>query len=617
MSGIYLQSTEGGEVIEVPLAKTVIGRGPFLQITDKRVSRSHAELQVTDKSLYITPTHTNPCFLRRGGGDTQVALSKDEKCKLAIGDVFGLLPEQLFFTVCGKQGAINGTSIKEESLSQSDSKVKSEPKSLDRTVKDEDPDDFLDDVGRDLEDSPTPRKKTKNKDSGPAVVKVRGKLKMALPLDKQRTLPDWMIKMAAVGPVPEKKKKPTAKIPAVAKRGAESSTPASPRKRAAPRRTYVDDYDDEEEEEPQPVQRNQKRKRKTLSEEEEEEEERKPRRRARPSRRAAAYDDDDDDDFSPRKRPQRAARESRGSYVDDFIPDDDSDASLPDHLKRVKDDDSDFEIDDGGGGDSGSDWESKGKGKRGKSKGKALATPRRASGRRGRPRKVRDDDEEDDDEEDDDEAYVPRPSKRRGTAPKRKKMESEEEEEEEEKTPSKERGAVTKKRLRCPYGKKCYRKNPAHFKDVCHPGDTSYDEASEEEGDDDENVDNDDDKPECEFGTDCYRKNADHLKKYSHKKKADDQPKRKPAKKDGKTSVLAKDDDDNGEPNTYDYNDSFIDDIGQSYASESSYGDPEEEDSDYDPEEEDVRSLMKEAKGFVKKKKMRQPVGKKIEIKAE
>lgn len=62
---------------------------------------------------------------------------------------------------------------------------------------------------------------TQSKDSGPEVVKVRGKLKMALPLDKQRTLPDWMIKMAAVGPVPEKKKKPTAKIPAVAKRGGE------------------------------------------------------------------------------------------------------------------------------------------------------------------------------------------------------------------------------------------------------------------------------------------------------------------------------------------------------------------------------------------------------------
>ncbi|XP_067682017.1 aprataxin and PNK-like factor isoform X2 [Haliotis asinina] len=501
MSGIFLQSTEGGEVIEVPLGKTVIGRGPFLQVTDKRVSRSHAELQVTDKTLYITPTHTNPCFLRRGGGEHQVALPKDDKCKLATGDVFGLLPEQLFFTVCGKQGAINGTSVKEEPKSQSDSKVKSEPKSLDRTVKDEDPDDFLDDVGRELEDSP--RKQTKNKDSGPAVVKVRGKLKMAMPLDKQRTLPDWMIKMAAVGPVPEKKKKPTAKIPAVAKRGAERPTSTSPRKRATPKRTYDDDYDEEEEEEP--VQRKQKRKRKTYSSEEEEEE-RKPRRRARPTRRAAAYDDDDDDDdedFSPRKRPQRAARESRGSYVDDFIPDDDSDASLPDHLKRVKDDDSDFEIDDGGGGDSGSDWESKTKGKRGKSKGKALAQTRRGPGRRGRPRKVRDDDDDDDEEDDDDEAYVPRPSKRRGGAAKRKKVESEEEEDEEVKTPAKKRGAVTKKRPGCQYGKKCYRKNPAHFKDVSHPGDSSYNEASDEE--DDEEVDGDNDKPDCQYGTDCYR----------------------------------------------------------------------------------------------------------------
>ncbi len=68
-----------------------------------------------------------------------------------------------------------------------------------------------------------------------------------------------------------------------------------------------------------------------------------------------------------------------------------------------------------------------------------------------------------------------------------------------------------------------------------------------------------------------------------------------------KRSVLHQASDDDGEPNTYDYDDSFLDDehaVGSE--SSSSYGDPEDEDSDYNPEEEDVRSLVKEAKSFVR-----------------
>lgn len=47
------------------------------------------------------------------------------------------------------------------------------------------------------------------------------------------------------------------------------------------------------------------------------------------------------------------------------------------------------------------------------------------------------------------------------------------------------------------------RKNPAHFQDVAHPGDDSYDEGSEEE--ESGSGSEVDDKVECEFGTDCYR----------------------------------------------------------------------------------------------------------------
>lgn len=43
------------------------------------------------------------------------------------------------------------------------------------------------------------------------------------------------------------------------------------------------------------------------------------------------------------------------------------------------------------------------------------------------------------------------------------------------------------------------RKNPLHFQECSHPGDTDYEEEEpEEEGEESE-------RPECPYGTDCYR----------------------------------------------------------------------------------------------------------------
>ena len=75
----------------------------------------------------------------------------------------------------------------------------------------------------------------------------------------------------------------------------------------------------------------------------------------------------------------------------------------------------------------------------------------------------------------------------------------------------------------------------------------------------------------------------------------------------GKRSVLDKDDDADSQPNTYDYNDSFIDDAGASDSSES-YADPADEDSDWEAEgSQDIRDLKKEAKAFKKNKKLVKP----------
>lgn len=64
---------------------------------------------------------------------------------------------------------------------------------------------------------------------------------------------------------------------------------------------------------------------------------------------------------------------------------------------------------------------------------------------------------------------------------------------------------------------------------------------------------------------------------------------------------MEEDSDNDGEPNKYDLNDSFIDDEEEDF-------DPTDEDSDWEPDSEDkdnedVNTLLKEAQQFVKTKK--------------
>ncbi|CAM4755284.1 unnamed protein product [Rotaria magnacalcarata] len=105
------------------------------------------------------------------------------------------------------------------------------------------------------------------------------------------------------------------------------------------------------------------------------------------------------------------------------------------------------------------------------------------------------------------------------------------------------------KRERCPYGKFCYRKNPTHLQENIHPGDPDWNNKEN---------DSNDKKPECPYGTDCYRKNPDHLKEYSHTQKRSTINTAKP--RTSKRKGSDDEDDDDGLPNEYDYNDSFLDD---------------------------------------------------------
>lgn len=85
-------------------------------------------------------------------------------------------------------------------------------------------------------------------------------------------------------------------------------------------------------------------------------------------------------------------------------------------------------------------------------------------------------------------------------------------------------------------------------------------------------------------------------------------PKRSKSKR---KSVVANESDDDG-PNTYDYNDSFIDDADEeddsSYSAGSDDSDWKPQGGDDNDDDDDVDELLTEARGFLRSKKMAKPV---------
>lgn len=66
----------------------------------------------------------------------------------------------------------------------------------------------------------------------------------------------------------------------------------------------------------------------------------------------------------------------------------------------------------------------------------------------------------------------------------------------------------------CPYGERCYRKNPKHFKEFAHPSKDGKDHVKIK---DTEAKKIDTSKlPPCPYGANCYRKNLVHFAEYSH-----------------------------------------------------------------------------------------------------
>ena len=76
----------------------------------------------------------------------------------------------------------------------------------------------------------------------------------------------------------------------------------------------------------------------------------------------------------------------------------------------------------------------------------------------------------------------------------------------------------------CPYGARCYRKNPEHFKEFLHPAKASTSTDKTSKGADSKTPDansktsavDDTSLPPCKYGASCYRKNLLHFAEFSH-----------------------------------------------------------------------------------------------------
>lgn len=553
MATFTLRPQQGGRDIAIPPGKTTIGRGPFLGVSDKRVSRSHAVLELTDGKLTILPLHINPTFYKATEKEKFVSLKKDETKDLNNGNVISLLPDSLCFEVIC-EGSLHKNGVEKEQTETSKKAtdnvlpVTDKPAAHDQemplssskvpTGTESFLDEFLDDrpssltthqaawTDLNITDKEPPKDGTissrsfvsKQDTSSPSKPVVEP----APLLQKTRKLPSWLTQSKSdKSPAKKVGNNKQGKPPAS---GAEKKTAASSKggqtakKSTAKRKPKTAESDEDfivsDDEEKKHLEKTQKTKNTS-------------------KKRTSNSIDSSDEDITPaaNKKAKRKSREIQSDSDDDYEP------VRPEKSKPVK-----------------------------------PVSRVVSSGS--------------------EEEEVKPPSKKLF----------------EGKTVEKDK-SKTSKLPSCPYGSKCYRKNPAHFKEYSHPDKDGDDEEDGEAAADD----SDDDRPECPYGTGCYRRNPQHKRDFKHTE-TPGRPKRKSKLKKASKhrSVLDDASDDDG-PNTYDYNDSFLADDGEESGSNYSASDdsdwqPQGDDDDDADVDEDVNELLTEARGFLRSKNMTRPV---------
>ncbi|XP_077173994.1 aprataxin and PNK-like factor isoform X2 [Paroedura picta] len=481
MSGFQVAPVEGGCPVALPPGETVIGRGPLLGITDKRVSRKHAILKVMGDQLCIKPVHVNPCFYRPSEHSQFLPLDSDEWHHLSPGDNFSLLVDKCVFRVVFPHTDMDGLKSwnDAEEMPNQTSKMPPERSTLQQIPSSN--------HGKLLE--------------GQSVLERTTETPQKLSASRKRVLPAWMLQGDLTVPssllsVPgnrnneERRKSPAKKQKTTTSSDAALSLQAVQgvaTESAVPK-----------------VENNNSRSvsliPKTVAMQNE---------CSEPSQSAYRSTESDPSNMRGIEEDRGASKaESEGMPSQSLVHQDENKVLIPDQTTEADSSDS-----------TGS-------------------------------------------------SSVPQSSN------------------------------LTKHtRIPCQYGRNCYRKNPIHFQQFSHPGDADCHDP--EVGTAAVN----DPRPECPYGTTCYRKNPQHKKEYKHT--APPEPERKQTRpkpiKKGR-SLLEDDSDNEGRPNEYDLDDSFIDD------EEEEECEPTDEDSDWEPDfegkdDEDVDTLLEEAQEFVKTKK--------------
>ncbi|XP_078261791.1 aprataxin and PNK-like factor [Rhinoraja longicauda] len=541
---MMLEAVDGScAVLELPAGITTIGRGPLLAVSDKRVSRNHGLLELLDETLRIKPIHDNLCFLQSSDGDDFMPLEKDKWHWLNPGDCFSLLPDKYIYKVISSN---SDQTLRNSDLSSlEDDQCDSENLPIAQGMLKKDSEE-----SEDYTEKPTKSTRTVSKDSTEKsnafepsnVLENMSKNEQPkngnslIPEQRTRVLPAWMLQGV---------KEIQSTSSSINKQGkgrgrgrGEAEQTKDEVTRAGRKRNESSENDEGNEVSEQPLEKKGRRKKTEASEN---------------GKHANDKSNAVENNFGTTSTHVKREEE------------------IKDRFSAASEDEENWPL----GGVKGGRQQSCGPQPPHEVRGSAMS----------------------DNEEEEEEAVglhcghavqkrlppvhvqgacsVSRSPAPEGAEPAGHASTSQ---------------AKEQKRKVCAYGSSCYRKNPVHFQEFSHPGDADYEDAPGRE--------EDDDKPECPFGTACYRKNPQHKKEYKHILPPESQlrrPRRKVAQK-GKGAQADKSDDD-GEPNQYDLEESFIDD-------EEDDLDPTDEDSDWEPSSdinEDIDTLRKEANRFVNK----------------
>ncbi|KAJ4944046.1 hypothetical protein JOQ06_012593 [Pogonophryne albipinna] len=399
MSGFDLLPVDGGggEPIHLPPGETVLGRGPLLGVSDKRVSRLHGLLENLNGQLRLKPTHLNPCFVQSLLSDDPRPLQRDG----------------------GGRGRRRPHSQEQsDSLPQEESTpaAPSEQQEADK------------------------RSLTKGDSAQPK--EEEDKQNVVSPsVTRTRVLPAWM--MAAAAAASQSAPSSSSYIPKALKRGKGPSTSTKGSSSSTKGPSTSSEGPSSSTKGPSSSTKGPSSSTKGSSSST------KPAKQATPTKTPSSEEELSEEEMPKKRRRKMSDEEQEATQSKTDVPSEQPSGRLQSESNRsgISDESNGFPMEEdeeeGGAGTS------------------AANTETQTS----------------------------------------KISQSEDEEKKIKNGRQQTKRADARLRTPCPYGKNCYRKNPMHFQESSHPGDTDYEEEEEEEEDETQ----EEDLPECSFGTDCYR----------------------------------------------------------------------------------------------------------------